>query len=43
MKIDLENRNIWQQAAGDSNRNYVGICLDWDVILNGPGYDFPLA
>ena len=41
MNIDLENKNIWQQAAGDANRNYVGICLDWNVILNGPGYDLP--
>jgi len=29
---------MWQQAAGDNDRNYAGICLKWDVILNGPGY-----
>ena len=28
----------WQQAAGDGDRNYAQICLEWDVILNGPGY-----
>lgn len=37
MKIDLNDKKVWQQAAGDSDRNYVNICLDWDVILNGPG------
>lgn len=31
-------RQYWQQAAGDSDRNYADICLKWDVILNGPGY-----
>ncbi len=33
----MATRNYWQQAAGDGNRNYVEICLKWDVILNGPG------
>lgn len=28
----------WQQAAGDTNRNYAAICVKWGVILNGPGY-----
>ena len=32
------NKTIWQQAAGDKDRNYAKICLDWDVILAGPGY-----
>ncbi len=36
MKID--KRTIWQQAAGDTDRNYAHLCLKWDVILNGPGY-----
>jgi hypothetical protein len=31
--MDLHGRTVWQQAAGDTNRNYVNICLDWDVIL----------
>lgn len=35
--MNIDNRKIWQQAAGDGNRNYVDFCLDWDVILNGPG------
>lgn len=36
--MNIENRVIWQQACGDTNRNYSKICLEWDVILNGPGY-----
>lgn len=32
-----ERKNIWQVAAGDTNRNYVQTFVDWDVILNGPG------
>lgn len=36
--MDLQNRTIWQQAAGDTDRNYVDLCLRWGVILNGPGY-----
>ena len=31
-------RKIWQQAAGDTDRNYAEICLKWGVILNGPGH-----
>ena len=38
MLIDLSNnRPIWQQAGGDTNRNYAETCLSWGVILNGPG------
>ncbi|KVH13886.1 MULTISPECIES: hypothetical protein [Burkholderia] len=40
--MKLEGRTVWQQAAGDTNRNYVSFCLDWDVILNGPGYAGPI-
>lgn len=36
--MDIEGKTIWQQAAGDNDRNYADICLRWDVILNGPGY-----
>jgi len=36
--MDIEGRTIWQQAAGDTDRNYAHLCLKWDVILNGPGY-----
>ena len=35
--MNLNNRTIWQQACGDTDRNYSKVCLDWDVILNGPG------
>ncbi|MEQ8524669.1 hypothetical protein [Gracilimonas sp.] len=35
--MDLSNKTIWQQACGDTDRNYSKVCLDWDVILNGPG------
>lgn len=38
----MAERVIWQQAAGDTNRNYADICLRWGVILNGPGYTGPL-
>lgn len=33
----ITDRDYWQQAAGDSNRNYAEICIKHDVILNGPG------
>ncbi|GAA4839574.1 hypothetical protein [Algivirga pacifica] len=36
--MNIENKKIWQQASGDTDRNYSKICLKWDVILNGPGY-----
>lgn len=36
--MDITNRKIWQQACGDTDRNYSEVCLEWDVILNGPGY-----
>lgn len=39
--MDISNKIIWQQACGDTDRNYAGICLKWDVILNGPGYAGP--
>ena len=35
--MDILGKTIWQQAAGDTNRDYVELCLKWDVILNGPG------
>lgn len=35
--MNLEERNVWQQAAGDKDRNYVELCMRWGVILNGPG------
>lgn len=33
----MSSRTIWQQAAGDTDRNYVDLCLRFGVILNGPG------
>lgn len=35
--MNINNKVIWQQAAGDTDRNYIETCLKWDVILNGPG------
>jgi hypothetical protein len=35
--MDIGNHQGWQVAAGDTNRNYSDLCLEWDVILNGPG------
>lgn len=39
--MNIAGKTIWQQAAGDTDRNYSDICLRWDVILNGPGYAGP--
>ena len=39
--MNLDGRTIWQQAAGDTDRSYASLCLDWDVILNGPGHMGP--
>ncbi|MBI3666997.1 MAG: hypothetical protein HY236_12390 [Acidobacteria bacterium] len=36
--MEISNRRIWQQAAGDTDRDYSDICLKWDIILNGPGH-----
>lgn len=36
--MNIDNKIIWQQASGDTDRNYADICLKWDVILIGPGY-----
>lgn len=36
--MDIHTKKIWQQASGDTNRNYSELCLKWGVILNGPGY-----
>ncbi len=36
--MDIGGKIIWQQGSGDTNRNYSKYCIDWGVILNGPGY-----
>ena len=36
--MEVNNAKLWQQACGDTDRNYSEVCLEWDVILNGPGY-----
>ncbi len=41
MGVRLGTPQIWQQAAGDTDRNYVDICLRWGVILNGPSLPGP--
>jgi hypothetical protein len=35
--MDIAKKKIWQQASGDTDRNYSDLCIKWDVILNGPG------
>lgn len=39
--MDIKNKTIWQQAAGDTDRDYADLCLKWGVILNGPAYAGP--
>jgi hypothetical protein len=39
--MDISDKIIWQQASGDTERDYSELCLKWDVILNGPGYAGP--
>ncbi len=35
--MDISQSTVWQQAAGDKDRDYAELCLEWDVILIGPG------
>jgi len=39
--MNIANKIIWQQAAGDKDCNYSELCLKWGVILNGPGSGTP--
>jgi hypothetical protein len=39
--MDISGKTMWQQAAGDTDRDYSELCLKWDVILNGPAYAGP--
>ena len=35
--MDIQGRNLWQHAAGDSDHKHVDMCLKWGVILIGSG------
>ena len=36
--MTIEEKVIWQIAAGNGDRNYADILLDWDVVAVGPGH-----
>jgi len=36
--MDTSGRSICSKLAGDTDRDYSGLCLDWDVILTDPVY-----
>ena len=40
-RLEIGNRVVWQQAAGDTDRDYSQYCVRWGVILNGPGEEGP--
>lgn len=35
--MDLKGRTLWQVGAGDTDRSYGHICIDYDVMIAGPG------
>ena len=35
--MNIEGKIVWQHAAGDRGHEHVDICLEWEVILIGPG------
>lgn len=37
MPTHLSQQIVWQQASGDTDRDYADLCIRWGVILNGPG------
>jgi hypothetical protein len=39
--VNLQDKIIWQQAAGDTDVDYADLCLRWGVILNGPAQAGP--
>ncbi|MBC7341112.1 MAG: hypothetical protein H5U02_01430 [Clostridia bacterium] len=39
--MDVSGRRIWHVSAGDEDRHWADLCLEWDVILNGPGSEGP--
>lgn len=36
--MDFQNKQIWQQAVGNMNRDFSELCLKLGMILNGPGH-----
>lgn len=39
--MDLTHRTVWQIGAGDTDRDYARLFLDWDAIATGPGRYHP--
>ena len=35
--MNIGDEEIWQIAAGDTDRSYADLCLRWGVVLFGPG------
>ncbi len=35
--MKLDGHQIWQMAAGDTDRDFVDLCLKWGIIVLGPG------
>lgn len=35
--MDLTGKTLWQVGAGDTDRSYDGICIEFDAMLAGPG------
>ncbi len=36
--MNIGDEEVWQIAAGDTDRSYADLCLRWGVVLFGPGY-----
>src|SRR6266849_1251181 len=35
--MDLVGKKLWQVGAGDTDRNYGKYCMQFDVMIAGPG------
>ena len=35
--MNIGDEEVWQIAAGDTNRSYPDLCLRWGIVLFGPG------
>jgi len=35
--MDIKNKNLWQVGAGDTERSYGELCIEFDVMAIGPG------